>query len=241
MRLRVAGHKVLLGILDQLGNPLLLARAADFSRGAEAAAAYGDKVAAIIDDGETSTTQAASVVQIRGDKWTVTEVGAITETTLKAALPTLILFVCTGNTCRSPLAEALCKKLLAERLGCQLEDLAQRGFVVQSAGLAAMSGAPATPEAVEVGGEYGADLSGHCSQPLTAELLARADYLFTMTQSHLRALVLFCAQSVAEPRLLAADGHDIPDPIGAELPVYRECAAEILRNLKEWLPQIQPL
>ena len=57
------------------------------------------------------------------------------------------VFVCTGNTCRSPLAEGLCKKLLAERLGCPAEELPQRGFLVISAGIAAMMGGEAAAEA----------------------------------------------------------------------------------------------
>src|SRR5262249_43476051 len=99
-----------------------------------------------------------------------------------------ILFVCTGNTCRSPLAQAMCARLLADRLGCEPADLPARGFSVQSAGLAAMIGAEATAEAVAVAREMGADLSGHKSQPLTRELLAQTDLLFTMTQAHLHIL-----------------------------------------------------
>src|SRR6516165_10637865 len=99
-----------------------------------------------------------------------------------------ILFVCTGNTCRSPLAQALCARLLADRLGCEPADLPARGFFVQSAGLAAMIGAEATPEAAAIAREHGADLSGHKSQPLTLDLLAQTDLLFAMTEAHLHIL-----------------------------------------------------
>src|SRR5207244_2128934 len=100
----------------------------------------------------------------------------------------LILFVCTGNTCRSPLAEVLCKKLLAEQLGCLPEELPRYGFIVLSAGLAALSGGEAAPEAIETARELGADLRGHSSRPLTSRLVAQADYLIAMTHSHLLAL-----------------------------------------------------
>ena len=86
---------------------------------------------------------------------------------------TVILFVCTGNTCRSPLAEALFKKQLADRLGCGVGDLAGKGFFVHSAGLAAMMGGPAAAEAVAVAASYGADLSHHASRPLSEELAAQ--------------------------------------------------------------------
>ncbi len=155
-------------------------------------------------------------------------------------MPTTVLFICTGNTCRSPMAEALCKKLLADRLGCQPAELGERGFVVQSAGLAAMMGLEASPEAVDATRELGADLSGHRSQQLTGELLGHADHVLVMTRAHLQTLMPFCPEGTPQPRLLAGDGQDIPDPMGAEPEVYRECAAWILGCLQERLAEIQP-
>src|SRR5579859_6473201 len=125
-----------------------------------------------------------------------------------------ILFVCTGNTCRSPLAQALCARLLADRLGCEPIDLPERGFHVQSAGLAAMMGAAATVEAVAVARELGADLTGHKSQPLTPELLARTDYLYVMTQAHLHILASLGLSGRPILSLLSSQGEDIADPIG---------------------------
>src|SRR5207253_3189276 len=107
---------------------------------------------------------------------------------IEEAAPCRIVFVCTGNTCRSPLAEGLCRQLLADHLRCAAEELGKRGFCVQSAGLAAMIGAEATPEAVAAAAELGADLTGHGSRPLTIEMLLQADRLFAMTASHLRML-----------------------------------------------------
>ena len=69
--------------------------------------------------------------------------------------------MCTGNTCRSPLAEALAKKVLADRLGCTADELPGRGFWVLSAGVSAYGGGPASEESVTVAAEFGADLSGH--------------------------------------------------------------------------------
>lgn len=150
-----------------------------------------------------------------------------------------ILFLCTGNTCRSPLAEALCKKLLAERLGCTPAELPQRGFFVQSAGLAAMMGEEAAEEAIVTAQELGADLSGHGSQPVTADLLNQADFIFVMTQSHLRLIAEFYSHLEIRPRLLSTEGEDIPDPIGRGPQVYRDCAREILRHLEKLLPEVQ--
>ena len=153
---------------------------------------------------------------------------------------TSILFVCTGNTCRSPLAEALFKKQLADRLGCPPEELPQRGFLVLSAGLAAMMGGGAAAEAVAVAREFGADLSGHASRPLSAELAAQADYLIVMTRGHLLALAAQFPQSGVRPLLLSPSGEDVADPIGCDEPVYRECARQVWRHLEALVNELQP-
>ncbi|MDR6225502.1 low molecular weight protein arginine phosphatase [Desmospora profundinema] len=90
------------------------------------------------------------------------------------------LFICTGNTCRSPMAEALLRKRAAER-GLSLE--------VKSAGVSALPGGAASFPAVEVLKEKGIDHSDHRSQPVTAELLDWADVVLTMTRSHRQWLI----------------------------------------------------
>jgi protein-tyrosine phosphatase len=151
-----------------------------------------------------------------------------------------VVFVCTGNTCRSPLAEALCKKRLADRLGCAVQELPALGFFVLSAGLAAMMGGAAAPEAVEVAGTFGADLEGHRSRPLTPELAAQADYLVVMTRSHARSLRQQFPRLGAQPRLLHPGGEDIADPIGCDKPVYEQCGQQIWQYLEGLVAQLQP-
>jgi protein-tyrosine phosphatase len=148
-----------------------------------------------------------------------------------------ILFVCTGNTCRSPLAEALCRKLLADRLGVEPDHLEAHGFVVRSAGVAAFPGDDATPEAAEVAREFGADLTGHRSRPVNPELLLEATDVIAMTAAH-AAMLSLRFPGLGPPPVLLSPGGDLPDPFGNDLGVYRDCARTIETHLdrlvKEW-------
>jgi protein-tyrosine phosphatase len=149
-----------------------------------------------------------------------------------------IVFVCTGNTCRSPLAQALCVKLLADRLGCSAADLIGQGYVVESGGLATWPGLAASPEAVTVGRALGVDLSTHESRPLTTAALAGAHYLVVMTHAHLDVLASYDIPGAPQPRLLGHEGSDISDPVGAGAEVYQECADQIMRGLTQLLPEL---
>ncbi|MCI0461300.1 MAG: Sua5/YciO/YrdC/YwlC family protein [Gemmataceae bacterium] len=244
LHLHAPGHDALLRTLDRFPGPLVTAAlhpgpgSTAATRAEEVIESAGESVALVIDGGPSAYDQPATVVRVNGDSWGVVRPGVVAEATLTQLAPCTIVFVCTGNTCRSPLAEALCKKMLAQRLGCGVDELPQRGYRVLSAGLSAMAGDVAATEAVEVARELGTDLSGHVSQRLTHDLLAQADYLLPMTRSHLRALVPYCAADGAQPRLLASDESDIPDPIGGDREVYRACALQIAGYLEEFLGKL---
>jgi protein-tyrosine-phosphatase len=147
-----------------------------------------------------------------------------------------IVFVCTGNTCRSPLAAALCRRQLADRLGCAVEELPDRGFEVTSAGLAAVSGEPAAAEAVTVARELGAELTDHASRPATPDLIARADLIIAMTAGHLLVLEGLGGKA-GQVRLLCGDS-DLPDPIGGDLGVYQACAGAIWQHLQGLIEEL---
>lgn len=150
------------------------------------------------------------------------------------APPRSILFVCTGNTCRSPLAERLCLRLLASRLGCRPEEVESRGIRVQSAGVMAYPGERASPLAIVVATEFGAQLADHRSQPVTAELLDSATDVITMTASHRSLLQHRFPNFGPEPELLV-DGGDLPDPIGGDLDEYRACAQQIAKQIDRFI------
>jgi protein-tyrosine phosphatase len=246
LHLWAPAHAVVQAMLGRMAGPLVLAPVSDPDRGGPAADAdvaarvLGERVELVCDAGPCAVGPPNTVVRIAEDGWDVVAAGAFSEDQLRRDSACVIVFVCTGNTCRSPLAEALCKKRLADRLGCSPEELPARGFFVLSAGLAAMMGGEAAPEAVEVARGYGADLNGHRSRPLTAELAAQADHLVAMTAGHVQALQAHFPRLGAPPRLLSPAGEDLPDPIGCDRPVYEECGRQIWQDLETFIDRLQP-
>jgi L-threonylcarbamoyladenylate synthase len=228
-------HEAVRQVLERLPVPVVLGEVPGGGGGPvttpeELPSFAAEEVAVVVADGPTRFGRPATVVELRGETWQVRREGVVGAGELARSAAKLVVFVCTGNTCRSPLAEALCKKLLADRLGCPVEELSGRGFVVLSAGLAAVRGEPAASEAVEVARELGADLSGHSSRPATPDLLAQADLIVGMTGSHLHAVAAYPGLA-SRARLLGGEAGDLADPIGGDRAVYQACAGAIWQHL----------
>jgi protein-tyrosine-phosphatase/tRNA A37 threonylcarbamoyladenosine synthetase subunit TsaC/SUA5/YrdC len=177
-----------------------------------------------------------TVLRCENGTTTVAEPGTFAAEEIEKLAARIVLFVCTGNTCRSPLAEGLAKRMLADRLGCDVAELPRRGFWLLSAGTAAWGGGAATPEAADVATEFGADLRNHQSRPVNPQLLLAADDVIVMTQAHAAALVHQYGEYAPPVRLLCDDA-DLDDPIGSGLDVYRACAETIRRHLQRFLPE----
>jgi protein-tyrosine phosphatase len=179
------------------------------------------------------------VVCVKGNRYEILRVGVVPEKTLRRLSSLMLLFVCTGNTCRSPMAEALTRQKLARRLGCKIEELEDRGVMVMSAGVAAIMGGRASPESIQVMADMGLSLADHETQPLTEPLVRHADLIYTMSGSHREAIVAQWPAAAERTRLLSTNGADICDPIGGPLERYQRCAAQIQSELESRLSELE--
>jgi protein-tyrosine-phosphatase len=145
-----------------------------------------------------------------------------------------ILFVCTGNTCRSPLAETIARRMLSES--------GKENVFVSSAGTSAFDGSPASDAAILIGVERGLDLSAHRSRKLTEEMLADADLVLVMSPEHLARVREL--DSTTNAYLLGgyateSVGRPIADPFGGGLEDYRATADQLEEELKGILDRIK--
>jgi protein-tyrosine phosphatase len=227
--LRCPDHAVFADV-SALTGPLATTPAGEPGRfdAEQMAAAMDGKADLILAAGPPRFTKPSTLVKISGGDYQIVRAGVYDERTIRRLMKTTLLFICSGNTCRSPMAEAIARKLLADRLGVDAAGLEKRGVDILSAGAYAMSGSKATPQAVEAVKRLGADLSRHRSRSLTVELINQADAIYTMSHDHAHAAMSMVPSAAAKIATLDPEG-DIEDPIGGSVELYQDLAERLVK------------
>ena len=247
--LRAPHHPFTSRLLAELDAPVVMssantsgeAPAVDVPGALASLGARADDLAVVVDDGPTATAQAplaSSVLVLAPGRFELTREGLLSRADLQRAAGLALGFVCTGNTCRSPLAEVFARLELEAALR---GDAAEFGFHAASFGLAAGPGAPASPHSVALAAEAGADLSAHRARQADLETVLGRDRIYTMTAAHRDHILgaLRPGDDAPPVETLHPDGRNIADPFGGGRAEY-EAAAQDIRaairlRLAEWL------
>ncbi len=200
--------------------------------GRQAYEQIGQLVDIVIDAGVCKYEKSSTVAIISSKGLKIARQGVYSEQQIRKMYNINILFVCTGNTCRSPIAEGLAKKKTAEKIGCNIDQLEDMGYKIESAGILAMNGISASEGSVRFCKSRNVSIAAHKSRKLTSEKLNSADYIFAMSNGHKNAIIQLCPQA-GEKCMLLHDGLEISDPIGGDYQAYEECGELIEKAVEQ--------
>ncbi len=200
---------------------------------------FNGQIEMVIDGGSDACRyqQSSTVVKLSQAGVEILRQGAISKQDIERLSTVNIIFVCTGNTCRSPMAAAFAAKYAANKLGCKVDELDSLGYSMESFGISAYDGCPASQEAVTVLNNKGLSLQGHRSRLLKRQAIRQADWIFVMNRNHSDA-VLAMDSSSRERIFLLDPQAEIMDPIGLGQQVYEVCAASIEQAVEKRMKEI---
>jgi protein-tyrosine phosphatase len=193
---------------------------------------FAGRLEMVLDGGRCKYAKSSTVVRLGKTGLEILRQGVYSESQLLEMAQVTVLFVCTGNSCRSPMAEGLFKKYLAEKLHCPIDRLEEKGYIVTSAGTLGIVGFPASSEAVRACAAKDCDISDHRSRALGRHLIEQSDLIFALARVH-RDAVLEISPEAGGRCLLLAEDADIPDPIGQSQDVYDNCAELIDKAVRK--------
>ena len=195
-------------------------------------ARFSGQIDLLLDAGPCKYKRSSTVVKMGKKGLEILRPGVYSQAELEAMSEVKFLFVCTGNTCRSPMAKGIFRKYLAEKLKCEVDRLDRMGYKVFSAGTMGMVGSPASPEAIAVCAAKGIDIKAHRSGALSKQLVEECDFIFAMSRMHRERITALCPEA-ADKCVLLAENKDIADPIGQPQEVYTDCAELIEEAVKK--------
>jgi L-threonylcarbamoyladenylate synthase len=224
-------------LLQETSNPVIapsanLANQPPAVDAKEVLAQLSGKIELLMDAGTCKYKKSSDVVKIGKMGLQILRLGIHSKAQLDAMSVVKFLFVCTGNTCRSPMAEGIFKKYLAEKLQCKVDQLEQAGYKISSGGIMNTSGFPASAGALAACAVKGIDLSAHRNKGLTKELIEESDVIFAMEHIHKDNIIALNHQAADKCFLLAKD-KEISDPIGHPQEIFNKCADMIEAAVKE--------
>ena len=191
----------------------------------------------LLDAGPCKYKKSSTVVKIAKKGLEILRPGVYSLTELEALSQVKFLFVCTGNTCRSPMAEGIFRKYLAEKLQCKVDHLDNIGYKIYSAGVIDSTGFPASDEAIAACAAKGIDIKAHKNKTLSKELIEESDIIFAMEQIHCEKIIALSPDAANRCSLLAGD-EEIHDPIGCPQDIFNSCAERIEKAVKKRISEL---